>query len=311
MQIKLLFLILFTQILAFGELFDHLKPVENKGDQHKIDQIDFIYMINLDERPEKFRASCKQLHPYNIYPYRFSAVNGWKLSLDVINDVGVKWEPWMKKNILSTCYLKENERWRHCLSKTEGRTYFVHELARGPIGINLSHLSVIKDAYDSGYSRVWVMEDDIEVVKDPNVLSELIVKLDDLVKETGWDILFTDRDYREKTKTGAIRPVPAFKYDQDNRRLNFTPRHPERFLVKKKISKDFRKIGARFGAHSYIISRSGMRKILNFFKKYNIYLPFDIDFYAPNNIRMFTVLEDVVANLPGAASDNPRPRYEL
>ena len=73
-----------------GKLEDHFKKAEAKSDKHSIENIDYIYMINLDQRPGKFQKSCEQLHPYNIYPYRFSAVNGWELSLKSINNVGVK-----------------------------------------------------------------------------------------------------------------------------------------------------------------------------------------------------------------------------
>lgn len=30
----------------------------------------------------------------------------------------------------------------------------------------LSHLSVLKDALDSGYETIWVMEDDIHIIQD-------------------------------------------------------------------------------------------------------------------------------------------------
>ncbi len=76
----------------FAELKEYFKPILDKSENHKMENIDFIYMINLDERPEKFEKSIQQLHPYGIYPYRFSAVNGWKLSLNTVNDVGIKYE---------------------------------------------------------------------------------------------------------------------------------------------------------------------------------------------------------------------------
>jgi len=68
-------------------LQDHFKKAEGKSDIHKTRNIDFIYMINLDERPEKWQMSIAQLASYGIIPYRFSAVNGWELSLEDINDV--------------------------------------------------------------------------------------------------------------------------------------------------------------------------------------------------------------------------------
>ena len=66
---------------------DHFKKALGKSDIHRMKNIDFIYMINLDQRPEKFEKCINQLHPFGIYPYRFSAVNGWELTIEAINDV--------------------------------------------------------------------------------------------------------------------------------------------------------------------------------------------------------------------------------
>jgi GR25 family glycosyltransferase involved in LPS biosynthesis len=59
-------------------------------------QIDYIYVINLDERPEKWRATVMELAPYGIVPERFSAVNGWKLSPQKIREMILKFLPEMK-----------------------------------------------------------------------------------------------------------------------------------------------------------------------------------------------------------------------
>ena len=61
----------------------------------------------------------------------------------------------------------------------------------------MSHLSILQHAYDAGFETIWVMEDDIQVMRDPRVLSERIDQLDALVGKTNWDILFTDRDIRD------------------------------------------------------------------------------------------------------------------
>src|SRR5262249_33237963 len=92
-----------------ADLLNHLKKIDpsEKNDNHKIRNVDFIYMINLDRRPEKFEQSCKQLQPYGITPFRFSAVNGWELSFETVNDIGVKYQPGMSKNLWGTCYLPE------------------------------------------------------------------------------------------------------------------------------------------------------------------------------------------------------------
>lgn len=265
--------------------------------------IDFIYMINLDQRPEKFAQSLNQLEPYGIRPYRFSAVNGWELSLADINNLGVAYTRDMTQKIMGTSYLPSDEgKPRHGVIENEGQTYFCHCMARGPIGIVLSHLSILQDALDSGYKTIWVMEDDIQVIRNPRILSSLVKELDSLVGRRGWDILFTDQD----TKNQKGEYVPCRGYAK---RPNFTPSHPERFAQVQDIGSQFRKIGARYGAYSMIIRRSGMQKILNFIKNHKIFLPYDMDFYLPNDIRMFAVKEDVVSTMINALSDNGSPAY--
>jgi GR25 family glycosyltransferase involved in LPS biosynthesis len=300
-MIVTIFGFLWTNLLS-AKLEDHLRKISDKSDVYKIKNIDFIYMINLDERPEKYERSLKQLLPYGIRPYRFPAVNGWKLSLDVLNDIGLKFQPGMQGGFMATSYITPDMQPTHEEIKHVGQTYFVHCLGRGAIGCYLSHLSVLQDAYDSGYETIWVMEDDIEVIRDPKQIPLLIEKLDRRIGKENWDILFTDRDFRN----GLGQAIPCTGFA---RRPNFQPREPKKFAMTKRIDSTFRFIGARFGAHSMIIRRSGIKKILNFAKTYQIFLPYDMDFYLPEGIRLVTVLQDIVANQPGAFSDNGYPSY--
>jgi len=298
-----LFFILSFNVLSAG-IENYLKKVGEKTDSHNMRNIDFIYTINLDQRPEKFKNCTDQLTPYGINPFRFSAVNGWELSLEAINDVGVKYEPWMAKDLWGTYYSgNKNVNSRHEIMSVESRSYFCHCTERGTIGILLSHLSVLKDAYDAGYETIWVMEDDIQVIRDPRLIPSLIDTLDATVGKDGWDILFTDKDIKDKEGNYVI----CLSYAP---RPNFSPKNPERFAVREQVGTDFMRVGARYGAHSMIIRRSGMKKLLDFINRYNIFLPYDMDFCMPDDIRLYTVTDDVVSNLPKALSDNGAPNYK-
>jgi GR25 family glycosyltransferase involved in LPS biosynthesis len=298
----LLFLLSLCNLQA--DVFDFLKKAENKSDAHCIKNIDFIYMINLDQRPEKFSISCQNLAPYHIRPYRFSAVNGWELSLETLDEIGVKYGPWMTGGHWGTCYPLDNcGEPQHEIVTEVGKTYFSHCMSRGAIGIVMSHLSILQDAYDSGYQTVWVMEDDVEVIRNPHLLSDLIEELDRLVTPDGWDILFTDRD--TKNQAGGYVPCTAFAW-----RPNFNPANPSLFAFQNQINANFRKIGARYGAYSMIVRRSGMKKILDFFKRYQIFLPFDMEYTLVPKIQLFTVTSDVVSTIPQALSDNGFPGYK-
>ena len=287
-----------------GDIQPYLKAAPDKLGDHSFEGVDFVYMINLDQRPEKWERSFLQLQLYGINPYRFSAVNGWELSLEDLNDLGLQFLPGMQGGGWGTCYnAYGNFEPSHEIVQTYGKTYFSHCMSRGAIGIVLSHVSVLKDAYDSGYRTIWVMEDDIEILKDPSLVSDRIKQLDELVGEDNWDILFTDRDLRDANGRYSIVSWPSQRPDYPVYSVG------NEYTLNRPVSSDFRQIGARYGAHSMIVRRSGIEKILNFFLEHQVFLPYDIEYILPKGIRMFTVLDDIVSNTPKAPSDNGGPNY--
>ncbi|HSX13221.1 MAG TPA: glycosyltransferase family 25 protein [Chlamydiales bacterium] len=282
----------------------YFNKIINRPEIHSLDGIDYIYVINLDERPEKFQSTLDQLSPYGITPYRFSAVNGWKLPLSAFSYLGVKYSPEMTSNHMGTSYLIEDQGMpSHEMVHLPGKTYFCHCMSRGAVGIVLSHLSVLQDAWDNGYETIWVMEDDIEVKKDPRFLPEVIKKLDDLLGHDGWDILFTDQDTIGRDGKQVI--CTSFAW-----RPNFAPSNPYQFQYRQDISEDFRRLGARFGAYSMIVRRSGMKKILDFCKTYHIFMPYDMEFTQPPGIILINVRDEIVSTQARALSDNGAPNYE-
>ncbi|HEV8051122.1 MAG TPA: glycosyltransferase family 25 protein [Parachlamydiaceae bacterium] len=303
-MIKLMTLFLLASCGSmFGELDSYFKKITVRPTTCQIRNIDFIYMINLDQRPEKYDHTMEELAPFGISPYRFSAVNGWELSLEDINQIGIKYEPWMRADLMGTCYLPEEDGIaRHEIMHVPERNYFCHCMSRGAIGIALSHLSILQDAYNNGYETIWVLEDDIEVIKDPHLLSDLIEKLDRQVGRKGWDFLFTDQD--TKSQNGSYVPCTAAAL-----KPTFNPINPDKFQERIDISQDFRKIGARYGAYSVIVSRSGMKKMLEFTKN-GIFLPYDMEYTLPDNIQMYNVRDDIVSTQPQAFSDNGAPNYK-
>lgn len=304
MKSSIIFLILYFSS-AFADIEDLLKPALRKAPSSSMRNIDFIYVINLDERPEKYTETVNSLAPYGIFPYRFSAVNGWKLPMEEVVKLGVTYEPWMPTGWWAS-YFPENgdKNALHELIGHEGRVYFAYQIALGPIGCILSHLSVLQDAYDSGYETIWVMEDDIEVIQNPDLISDRIDELDQLVGTNGWDVLFTDRD--SKNSKGEYVSTIYYAW-----RPNYTPPHSHRIGLKPEISANLRMIGGRYGSYSMILRRSGIRKLLSFFKCYKIYQPYDVDYSQPANIRLFTVLDDIVSTNIKAQSDNGAPNYSL
>ena len=258
-------------------------------------------MVNLEKDQKSISLVCNNSLLMD-FPPSISAVNGWELSLEAINDMGFAMNLGCE-GIWGTSYPMQNAGDPfHEIMQANNKNYFCHCMSRGAIGIVLSHLSVLQDAYDSGYETIWVMEDDIEVIRNPLILSDLIEELDILVGKEGWDILFTDQD----TKGQDERYVLCLSYAQ---RPNFSPLNPEKFSRRYNISPNLRYIGARYGTYSMIVRRSGIKKILNFIKSYSLFLPFDLEYTQPEQIRLFTVIDDVVSTLPTALSDNGAPYY--
>ncbi|MEI8365852.1 MAG: glycosyltransferase family 25 protein [Parachlamydiaceae bacterium] len=286
---------------SYGELYDHLKKAEGKGHDHNMKNIDFIYMINLDKRPQKYALSKQYFEKYGINPYRFSAVNGWELPIEVINDVGVKFRPGMTPLLATTFVEIDGKKIPSYEFMTDsGKTYFGGRLSLGAIGCSLSHISVLQDAYDSGYKTIWVMEDDIEVLEDPHRLSDLIDELDAVVGVEDWDVLFTDVDYRSRNG----KYVPALgagkRPDMDCSREE---RYSDKYTKSIKINDHFCKIAARFGTTSMIIRRSGIIKLLTFSRDRNIYLPYDMENYLPLKIQRYGLTSDLVTNMLDPISD--------
>jgi GR25 family glycosyltransferase involved in LPS biosynthesis len=301
---KFFHLLIASAVIFFSalsaDLSQYFKKTEHKSNNHTMRNIDFIYLINLDNRPQKFQKCLGQLHPYGINPYRFSGVNGYALSLEQISDMGVKLTPEMKRGELGiyfspddvTGYPTPHTEMMNCI----GKTYFY--MPNGGIGCELSHLSVLQDALDNKYEIIWVMEDDIEIVKDPRILSDMIDQLNRLVGRGNWDVLYTDIDRRNDDgtyHTCGVAPNPG--------RPNYSPPNPGRFSHISYVGENFRRIGARFGTHSYIVSQNGIKKILNFVKSHNLFLHYDQDIFIVPDISLYTVRDDIVTNLKHSPSD--------
>ena len=182
-----------------------------------------------------------------------------------------------------------------------GVSYFTWKMFRGSVGIVLSHLSVLQDAYESGYKTIWIMEDDVEPVDDPTQISELIRKLDQVVED--WDILFTDID----TKDAAGNHVPCRSIAA---RPNFNIEPLSSFLSRfYQVNSEFSRTGMRYGAYSMIVRRSGMEKILNFYKTYRIFLPYDMDIWLIPDLHMYNTNKDIVSHRANSLTDNGYPGY--
>ncbi|MFS8563956.1 MAG: glycosyltransferase family 25 protein [Rhabdochlamydiaceae bacterium] len=232
---------------------NHLRPCEQDKVCTPIAGVDFIYMINLSERLDKLTASLRSLQKYNIVPYRFNAVDGWTLPSTVFSN--------LQPNPLSPV------------------------MNRGRIGCLISHLSVLYDAYKAGYSTIWVMEDDPDILENPHLLSAIIADLDQ--RDILWDILYTDVETKDSFGR-RIYPVSIIP----------RPGVPAHDLYKRRypVNDLCTEIGMRFGCYSMIIRRSGIEKILNFFEQNNLFLPIDNELPHVPGLVQITLTKDIVSH---------------
>ncbi|MEN9344202.1 MAG: hypothetical protein RLZZ453_989 [Chlamydiota bacterium] len=285
---------------CFSELHDHLPILNDKTEVMTIRNVDYMYVINLDHRKKKYQLTLDEFAPYGIVPYRFSAINGWKLPIETLWDVSLVFQKGMRPGGMGTVYridpVNGKEYVSHEVVEVEGTSYLCHCSARGVIGCILSHLTVIKDALNSGYEIIWICEDDVEVVKNPHILSDYIDQLDLLEGRENWDVLFTFRDYRGP-EGQYYTPYGA------NYRPNIETRCQEKFNINKPISSDLRQSGSRFGTQSMIWTKRGMEKVLRYYENYKIFMPYDLDIILVPDIHIYSVIEDVVTNKLDVQSD--------
>lgn len=266
----------------------HLVKIDSKFEKQQIKNVDYIYLINLDRRPERLTRCIDQLVPYDIRPHRVSAVYGWDLPQETFDDIGITVRPSMFfDRPLYFSPLPRDIAGEFITAAKVGKTCVHDTMTAGALGCTLSHLSVLFDAYQAGYDTIWVLEDDFTAIKSPHLLGEYVEKLNTLVGPSEWDLFYTDNDSHlsisvlfEVLRGGRLgRPgIPV------TRKL-------EEYHV---VGPDFVKIGSRGQTHSMVIHKSGISKILNFLLNNGIFLPYDMELAFIPDIKLYNLLNEVV-----------------
>ncbi|CRX38270.1 glycosyltransferase family 25 protein [Estrella lausannensis] len=174
-------------------VLNHLTKVTENPPESGLPLIDCIYVINLDERPQKWNKIQDELGQNNLHALRFSAINGWKLREDI------------KQKLFGPYSLNLNG---------------------GQTGCLLSHLSIVYDAYRKGYSHIWVLEDDIKINEPPQVLEELLMRL--CVIDPEWDLFFTDPDTKNSKGETILSWDVFVRPDQPAEPVNY---YRERIVI--------------------------------------------------------------------------------
>lgn len=155
----------------------------------------------------------------------------------------------------------------------------------GHLGCFLTHLSIIKDAVERDFETIWVCEDDLEFTEDVGQLPGLLKDLYEI--DPDWDVFYTDIDTKDSRGTHFPRLAADFRPDHPQKPLDY-------YTQKVQVTKDIMKIGHRAGMYSYLISRKGLRKILNYFTHVYIWTNIDMDIHYIPEIREYATTRDVV-----------------
>lgn len=166
----------------------------------------------------------------------------------------------------------------------------------GALGCLLTHISILKDASDREFSIIWIMEDDVEFLEDPKQLTNLLSSL--FIIDPEWDIFYTDTDFRKQDgylRCVGLDPRPGQKL------------HPlQYYLTRDCCHKDIMRIRIRYGTHSMILSKKGIKKILEYYTSRPIWTVIDAETHYIPGIRQYSSRRDIVSNLIGAISDIPK-----
>jgi GR25 family glycosyltransferase involved in LPS biosynthesis len=218
-----------------------------------IHPIECVYVINLDRREDKWKRVSKNFNKYNVCATRVSAIDGWSLTYE---------------------------------QRQELSGNYPVKLQEGHTGCLLSHVSVLKDAYEKGLDLIWIVEDDIEILDNIRKILEILSRLDEI--DPDWDVFYTDVDSKNK-KGETIQSLSSqFRPDRKYHSLAY-------YLKRKEVDKDIIKLGQRFGNYSYIVSKKGIKKILDYFTHTYLWAAFDIEIHYIPGIREYSSNYDIVS----------------
>lgn len=255
---------LFPELENF-DLTPFLKDIKEVTTPSRLGDIDCIYVINLNERRERWDRMATLLNYHNLRATRFEAINGWSLRED--ED--------LRNNTLFGA---------KCTNSP--KTY----LTWGGIGLYLSQLSILKDAYERGFKKIWIMEDDVLFRSKPKVLKRIMKILDK--DDPDWGILYTDINNNDAvgnyhTTVNPLIPPPNLK----NRGKSYYKHY-----IKSKL---YREIRYRGGGYSIIFKQDAIKKIYESLVHTPITIPYDDVIHYVEGIKRYALNKNCITHVFG------------
>lgn len=236
---------------------DNLRRVEERAASSGIKTVDCIYVINLDERPERWERARETFRREGLHPTRLPGINGWKLS---------KWQQrrlqgWLKYDPFNN---------------------------PGRMGCALSHLSAWRDGLEQGYNTIWVAEDDVVFAQSGKMLEALLKRLEEIDPE--WDVLYTDRNTKDWQGHEVTNKPPTCAHP------NVKTRPASEFLRREAVSEEFERLWSRWGTYSMLISQRGLQKLVTYHWKMPLWTRIDVSIHHVPGLRQYATRMDFVTH---------------
>lgn len=233
----------------------YLRPFTINEEPSGVTHVDCIYLINLQRRPERLCRMQELFARYNLNVQHFNAVDGLHLSKQV------------KKTLFGSYPIR---------------------MTSGAIGCLLSHLSILQNALEHGFKRIWIMEDDVRFCEDPKVLSTFLEELEKI--DADWDILYTDLYSKNIFGQMPLPVAPEFRPGQ-------TPIPLSTYHQRVPVGSNFFRIVQRLGTWSMLLSHKGMQKILDYYRHVYLWSPYDVDLYYAEDLHVYTTSREIVTHI--------------
>ena len=231
-------------------ILNYVKPIELTEPYSGLDLVDIIYLINLDRRGDRLEIMKQALDENGLFANRVSAFDGTFISGQII---------------------------QKCLGPYLGQSFLQSHINRpigGMMGCLLSHLAIIKDAHQRALNTILVLEDDVQIIRNIHYIPLFLADLTEL--DPLWDICYLDQGHVSHPilKAPPDRDIPPHLVFHENRK--------EQVGI-------FQRVYWRYGTYAMVISQSGIKKIIDYYKTFYVFGPIDNDLHWIPEIRQYEV----------------------
>jgi hypothetical protein len=301
-----------------------LKQAKGKDKEyHKMSGIDFVYVITA-KKCNRFDDLKRSFSKYNVFPYRFTSFSPKDISHDTMFRTCLRGSRRYKRIEANKLVVRRGKFVLDKRKMRSSRAGHIHRrMSLKALSRALSHISIIKDALDSGYEHIWIMDSGTTLRTDPNTLCTYLERADKEIPD--WTSIYTDfserdaEDYLEPIGHFYGRPDVEFlepdeylvREEQNNDPYDYSDdevdggsdqdssggyQEREDGLEKGKLDDKFTHVGLLKGAHSYILNKKGMKLIMDWYLDHKIFIPYAQEIQIIPGMHPYCTPEPITRN---------------